>query len=103
MDEELVALIVEGEIEVDQFVDVEVLKAGVVGDVDGWYFVDCDEGTIVVWYLWEDQVDLILEEQFIELYLYFEGLEELLLFVFGLDYLDESAIFAFDDKLLLIN
>ena len=35
MDEELVTLIIEGEIEVDKFVDVKVLEAGVVGDVDG--------------------------------------------------------------------
>ena len=103
MDEELVTLIIEGEIEVDKFVDVKVLEAGVVGDVDGWYFVDCDEGSVVVWYFGEYQVDLILEEQFIELYLYFEGLEELLFFIFGLDYLDESTIFTIDDKLLLIN
>ena len=103
MDEKLVTLIVEGEVEVDKFVDVEVLKAGVVRDVDCRDLVDCDEGTVVVWYFGEYQVDLILEEQFIELNLYFEGLEELLLFVFGLKYLNESAIFASDDKLLLIN
>ena len=35
MDEVLVALVIKGEVEVDQFVYVQVLEAGVVGDRDG--------------------------------------------------------------------
>lgn len=54
MDEEFVALVVEGEVEVDQFVNVEVLKSGVVRNVDATDFVEGDKGSIVVANLWEE-------------------------------------------------
>jgi hypothetical protein len=101
VDEQLVALVVEGEVKVDQLVDVQVLQPRQVGQRDVGNPVDGHEGTVVVGHLGEEQVDLVLEQQLVELHVDLEGLEQLLLPGPALDDLDEPAVRSLDDILLL--
>lgn len=75
MDEEFVVQIIEGEVEVDQFVDVQILQTRVVRNNDVGDAIDGEERTIVPADLWEEKVDLVFEDQLVYLELDFEGLE----------------------------
>ena len=72
-------------------------------DDDVGDFVHGYEGAIVVGDLREEDVDLILEDELVYDGLYFEWLEELLLFVDLLGDLDEVAILGLDYELVLVN
>lgn len=48
---------------------------------DGGDFVDGGEGAIVIVDFWVENVDLVLEDEFVEVDLDFEWLKQLLLFV----------------------
>lgn len=75
MDEEFVVQIIEGEVEVDQFVDVQILQTRVVRNNDVGDAIDGEERTIVPADLGEEKVDLVFEDQLVYLELDFEGFE----------------------------
>lgn len=101
MNEQLVALVVKGEVKVDQFVYVEVLETGQMGKSYVRDLVDGHKGTVVAGHLGKKQVDFVLKKQFVELHVYFKGFKQLLLFVFALNNLDKPAVRPFNDVLFL--
>lgn len=92
MDEELIALVVEGEVEVDQFVQIEILQPRVVRDLYAGNAVFGEEGTIVLVDLGEKKVDLVLKHQLIQIELHLKRRKQLLRALLLGTHLNEMAI-----------
>jgi hypothetical protein len=92
VDEELIALVVEGEVEVDQFVEIEVLQPRVVRDFYAGNAVFSEEGTIVLVDLGEEQVDLVLEHELVQIELHLKRRKQLFRAVLLGTHLNEMAI-----------
>jgi len=107
VNEKLIALVVKGEVEIDEFIDVEVLQSWIVRYADIRNLVNGDKRTVIFADFWIEKVDLILKNEFVKVDLYLERFKQfLLLFCFSLpllNYLDESAIFTIDDVLVLVD
>ena len=73
MNEELIALIVKGEVEVDQLVEIQVLQSRIVRDDYARYAVFGEEGPIVFVDLWKDKVDFVFKHEFVQIELNLKG------------------------------
>lgn len=62
MNEELVTLVVEGEIEIYKFIDVQILKSWVVRNCNVGDLIDGDEWAVILCDLGEDDVDFVFKE-----------------------------------------
>lgn len=66
MYKKLIVLIVEGEIEVDKFIDIQVLKTRIVSNDDIGNMIDGEKRAIISFNLGKEQINLVLKHEFVD-------------------------------------
>lgn len=102
MYKKLIVLIVEGEIEVDKFIDIQVLKTRIVSNDDIGNMIDGEKRAIISFNLGKEQINLVLKHEFVDGSWYFKRQKQLLGRIIALHYFDKMTIFALYYKLFLV-